>query len=80
VTIEEKGGDKIITANDEQKNRVEVKIEKGGAIAQVDTRKSRRPKCDLIHQLVAQRIREKSQGKPSLYQTKKRHEHIQIRR
>jgi hypothetical protein len=79
VKIEENGKDKIVTAIDEQKNRVEAKIEKGGGIAKVDTRKSKRPKCDLIHQLIAQRIREKSQGKLSRHQTKKRCEHIQVR-
>ena len=78
VNVEEKGGDKIITAYDTQKNYVDIKIGREALKAEIDTRKSRRPKCDIIHQLVSQKLRESSKKRTSESQHKKRQNNIHI--
>lgn len=56
VTIEEKGAEKIITAIDRQKNQVDISLKKGTENIVVDTRKTRRPKCDFIHQVIQEEL------------------------
>lgn len=58
VNVEEKGEDKVITARDTQRNYVDIKISKDVIKADIDTRRSRRPKCDIIQQLISQKLRE----------------------
>jgi hypothetical protein len=79
VAVEEKGKDKVITAHDTQKNHLEIKIEKGNSTVKVDTRKSRRPKCDLIHQLISQKLKEPNRNTASEHKTKKRQDIIKVR-
>jgi hypothetical protein len=79
VTVEERGKDKVITAHDTQKNHLEIKIEKEATTVKVDTRKSRRPKCDLIHQLISQKLKEPDRKIVLEHKTKKRQDIIKVR-
>lgn len=56
VAVEVKGGEKVITAHDDGKNQVDIRIDKNTAVAKIDTRKTKRPKCDFVHQLIRQKI------------------------
>lgn len=80
VAVEEKGKSNVITANDKEKNNIEIKIDKETAVVHVDTRKSRRPKCDLIHQLISQKLKEPNRNRNSGHQIKKRQDVIQIKK
>ncbi|MDI6891200.1 MAG: hypothetical protein QMC83_09755 [Thermodesulfovibrionales bacterium] len=82
VTIEEKGKDKVITARGTQRNYVDIKIGKGAIKAEIDTRRSKRPKCDIIQQLISQKLREPEKKKTTGLQREKRHvvnNHIHIK-
>ncbi len=78
VDIEGKGQDKVITAYDTQKNCVNIKIDKGELKANIDTRRSKRPKCDFIHQLLSQRLKEPDKKRTTEPQRRKRRNDIHI--
>jgi hypothetical protein len=80
VNIEEKGEEKVITALDKQNDFVEIKVNKEKA--KIDTRKIKRPKCDIIQQLISQKIGQKSKKTKVKTQVKKKKKtgiHIRIK-
>lgn len=76
VNVEEKGKDKIITALDTQRNYIDIKISRDTTKVDIDTRKSKRPKCDLIHQLVSQKLKGPNKKITSKVQLKNREHNI----
>lgn len=83
VTVKERGSEKVITATDKQKNKVNVSLKKGDTEVVLDTRKTRRPKCDIIHQTIEAAIRKNTRGgsaTPLSIQNRKRiDDHIKLR-
>lgn len=82
VKVEEKGKGKIITAVNSQKEEVHVSIERGAESAHFDTRRTRRPKCDIIHQLIRDKLGEKTPHRsvPDIKKRRECREEIKIRR
>ena len=81
ITVEEKGHEKIITATDKQKNRVSISVKKGETDIVIDSRKTKRPKCDIIHQTIkAELYKTRRNDFNSTQQKRKREDsHIRIR-
>jgi hypothetical protein len=56
VQIDKKGDEKVIIAeNKKERDKLSVKIKKDRTTF-IDTRSIKRPKCDIIHQLIKERL------------------------
>lgn len=82
VNVEKKETEKIISAVDSQKNRVNLSIKKGDTTINFDTRKTKRPKCDIIHQTIKSELHKKNRSNcriDSLQQKRKREDvHLKV--
>ncbi len=81
VAVEEKGPEKVIIATDHQKNLFSISVKKGETDIVIDTRKTKRPKCDIIHQTIkAELYKTRRSDSNSAQQKRKREDrHIRIR-
>ncbi|MBI4691204.1 MAG: hypothetical protein HY754_13215 [Nitrospirae bacterium] len=79
VTVKERGSEKVITATDRQKNKINVSVGKGNTEVFLDTRRTRRPKCDIIHQTISAELKKYTKNKPATEQQKRKREDNNIR-
>lgn len=82
VKVEEKFNEKVITAANSQMDEIHISIEKGSETIRFDTHKTRRPKCDIIHQLIKDKLGEKKNANSSKQTNrwKERNEEINLKR